>query len=63
MGAQRDPVSTWFDAAARQLLERAYANQGQWTGQYLAPPSPRARARLALYGADPYARDRWGEVR
>jgi hypothetical protein len=63
MGAQRDPVSVWFDQAARQLLERAYRNQGEWTGQYLAPPSARARARLALMGVSPAARDRWGEVR
>jgi hypothetical protein len=63
MPAQRDPVSEWFDAAARQLLERAYRNQGAWTGQYLAPPSPRAIARLALMGVNPYGRDRWGEVR
>lgn len=61
--AQRDPVSVWFDEAARQYLERAYRNQGEWTGQYLAPPSPRALARLALMGVNPYARDRWGEVR
>lgn len=53
----------WFDAAARQLLERAYRNQGQWTGQYLAPPSPRALARFAAAGVNPYGRDRWGEVR
>lgn len=63
MPARRDPVSEWFDPAARRLLERAYKNQGEWTGQYLAPPSPRALARLALYGVNPYARDRWGEVR
>ena len=63
MPAQRDPVSVWFDAAARQFLERAYASPGQWTGQYLAPPSPRAIARLALLGVNPYGRDRWGEVR
>jgi len=63
MGAPRDPVSIWFDDAARQLLERAYRNQGQWTGQYLAPPSPRALAAMALMGASPWERDRWGEVR
>lgn len=62
-GARRDPVSEWFDAAARQLLERAYKNQGEWTGQYLAPPSPRALARLAAMGTNPYSRDIWGEVR
>jgi hypothetical protein len=61
--AQRDPVSVWFDAAARQYLERAYQHQGEWSGQYLAPPSPRAVARLALMGINPYGRDRWGEVR
>jgi hypothetical protein len=63
MGSQRDPVSVWFDDAARQLLERAYRNQGQWTGQYLAPPSARALAVLAVMGVNPMARDRWGEVR
>lgn len=61
--AQRDPVSVWFDEAARRYLERAYEHQGQWAGQYLAPPSPRAVARLALMGVNPYGRDRWGEVR
>ncbi len=60
---QRDPVSAWFDPAARRLLERAYAAQGEWAGQYLAPPSPRALAHLALIGVNPYGRDRWGEVR
>ena len=63
MAPPRDPVSVWFDAAARQYLERAYKNQGEWSGQYLAPPSPRAVARLALMGINPYGRDRWGEVR
>jgi hypothetical protein len=60
---QRDPISVWFDPAARAFLERAYRAQGEWAGQYLAPPSPRALARLAAYGINPYARDRWGEVR
>jgi hypothetical protein len=63
MAPPRDPVSVWFDSPARQYLERAYRNQGEWSGQYLAPPSPRALARLALMGVNPYARDRWGEVR
>jgi hypothetical protein len=61
--AERDPVSVWFDPAARQFLERAYAVQGQWAGQYLAPPSRRAAATLMVMGVDPYERDRWGEVR
>lgn len=63
MTDQRDPVSVWFDPAALQLLERAYRAPGEWTGQYLAPPSVRARRRLALMGTDPLERDRWGEIR
>jgi hypothetical protein len=63
MHNQRDPVSEWFDAPSRALLHRVYARQGEWVGQYLAPPSARARARLALLGIDPWERDRWGEVR
>jgi hypothetical protein len=61
--AERDPVSTWFDGAARQFLERAYKAQGEWAGQYLAPPSRRALATLAVMGVNPYEVDRWGEVR
>ena len=56
-------MSVWFDAAARQFLERAYRNPGEWTGQYLAPPSVRAQVRLGVMGIDPYTRDKWGEVR
>lgn len=61
--AQRDPVSVWFDPAARRFLERAYRNQGQWAGQYLAPPSGNALIRASRLGINPYERDRWGEVR
>ena len=63
MTYQRDPVSVWFDAAAVRLLERAYANRGEWTGVYLAPPTPAQRARLLAMGVNPAAVDRWGEVR
>jgi hypothetical protein len=61
----RDPLSVWFDAAALRLLERAYANKGQWTGVYLAPPSVPQRARAAMLGFPDLTsgRDRWGEVR
>jgi hypothetical protein len=64
MPATRDPLSEWFDPAARRLLERAYANRGQWTGVYLAPPTPLQRAHAARMGFyDLYERDRWGEQR
>jgi hypothetical protein len=63
MSDQRDPVSVWFDPAARQLLVRAYGQPGQWAAQYLAPPSRRARAELFLMGVDPFEVDRWGEIR
>jgi hypothetical protein len=61
--AKRDPLSVWFDPAARAFLERAYRNQGEWTGQYLAPPSGNAIVRASRYGINPYSVDRWGEVR
>jgi hypothetical protein len=60
----RDPLSEWFDVAARRLIRRAYANRGVWTGVYLAPPTPLQRAhaaRLGIYNL--YERDRWGEQR
>jgi hypothetical protein len=60
----RDPLSVLFDGAARNLITRAYANKGQWTGVFLAPPSIAQRqyaARLGIY--DLAARDRWGEPR
>jgi hypothetical protein len=62
--ATRDPLSVWFDPAARRLIRRAYNRRGQWTGVYLAPPSITQRAyaaRLGIY--DLYERDRWGEQR
>src|SRR3984957_8504373 len=64
MPATRDPLSEWFDPAARRLIERAYANRGQWTGVYLAPPTPLQRAHAARMGFyDLGERDRWGEQR
>jgi hypothetical protein len=61
----RDPVSELFDPAARRLLTRAYDARGQWTGVFVAPPTPRQRAwaaaELGIY--DLSERDRWGEVR
>lgn len=60
----RDPLSEWFDAAARRLLERAYAHRGQWTGIYLAPPSIAHQISAAALGfLDLWERDRWGEIR
>jgi hypothetical protein len=64
MPATRDPLSEWFDGAARNLISRAYDNRGQWTGVYLASPTPVQRAHAALLGVyDLNERDRWGERR
>jgi hypothetical protein len=66
MPAQRDPLSEWFDAAAIRFLHRAYANRGEWTGVYLAPPTVAQRARVAAelgYTNLTSDRDKWGEVR
>jgi hypothetical protein len=60
----RDPLSKWFDSAARRLIRRAYNNRGNWVGVYLAPPTITQRAyaaRLGIYNL--YERDRWGEQR
>jgi hypothetical protein len=64
MPLRRDPLSEWFDPPARRLLERAYASKGEWTGIYLAPPSPLQRAHAARLGFwDLGEKDKWGEVR
>lgn len=64
MPATRDPLSEWFDGAARKLITRAYKRRGEWVGVYLAPPTLDQRARAAMLGIyDLYERDRWGEVR
>jgi hypothetical protein len=73
MPQTRDPVSEWFDGAARRLLQRAYARPGVWIGTRVADPAPRHLARLSALGisataADPVqalpgrginTRDRW----
>lgn len=69
----RDPLSEWFDGAARGILERAYARPGVWIGTRIADPAPRHLERLAGLGINPSgpdpvnrlpgkgvnARDRW----
>lgn len=64
MAQPRDPVSEWFDQAARRYLARAYRNREHWTGIYVAPPTLENRARAARMGIwDLGELDRWGEVR
>jgi hypothetical protein len=64
MPLSRDPLSVWFDPAAARLLARAYSNRSQWTGVYLAPPTPLQRAHASRIGIyDLGERDKWGEVR
>lgn len=48
----RDPISVLFDAPARRLLERAYAQPGQWVSTRLADPGMRARTMAAARGID-----------
>jgi hypothetical protein len=54
-----------FDGPARRLITRAYADKGEWTGTYIPPPGPKARAWMAAQAPPivPYERDRWGELR
>jgi hypothetical protein len=49
-GAARDPVSISFDAAARKLLNRAYAARGQWVSAWLPDPTIRQRTRWTEIG-------------
>ena len=69
---ERDPVSVAFDAAARKLLDKAYAAPGEWAVVWLPDPSIRQRTRWAgtvrgdLTGPDPLpagggidAKSRW----
>lgn len=52
-GFSRDPVSQLFDRGARVLLERVYANPGQWQGTRLADPTPEHRGYFtSMYGID-----------
>lgn len=61
---RRDPLSVRFDVPARRLLGRAYAVRGEWAGDYVPPPGPRAYAWMAAHGIlNPYEIDRWGEIR
>ena len=60
---RRDPLSERFDVPARRFLARAYTVRGQWAGDYVPPPGPRAWAWLAVHGVNPYEIDRWGEIR
>lgn len=46
----RDPVSVPFDAAARRLLERAYASPRTWVAVWLPDPDVRQRTRFAQLG-------------
>lgn len=57
MVLHRDPASELFDAAARQLLARAYRHPGTWQKTRLTAPGPRQRAYLAGHGIDPDAPD------
>lgn len=54
---RRDPLSELFDDAARQLLSRAYANPGRWTGTRLADPGMRHIRYANAHGLYPLARD------
>lgn len=60
---ERDPVSVWFDPAARRLVTRAYAVKGSWAGVYVGPPTLEQWAALGMLGIAPWQRDRWGEQR
>jgi len=40
-GAERDPISELLDEPARKLLEKAYAQPGQWVTGRLADPTTR----------------------
>lgn len=56
-GAERDPVSTWFDRAAREFLDRVYARPGQWVGTRVPVPTDQEAERAAGYGIDVRGRD------
>jgi len=61
---RRDPLSEMFDVPALKFVRRAYLVKGQWAGDYVPQPGPRARLWMAAHGIiNPYERDRWGEVR
>ena len=55
--ATRDPLSEWFDGAARNVLARAYARPGVWIGTRVTDPAPRHLERLAALGINPAGPD------
>ena len=61
---RRDPLSERFDGKAAAFVARAYQVRGEWAGDYVPPPGPRARLWMAQHGIFfPYETDRWGEIR
>ncbi len=62
MAHPRDPVSEAFDAAARRLLERAYAARGQWVQAWLPDPTVRQRTRWIEIGINVDAPDNGGSA-
>ena len=63
MAYRRDPLSVRFDGKAVRLIGRAYGVRGEWAGDFLPPPGPRALAWMGWAGINPWERDRWGELR
>jgi len=51
-GAGADPVSVYFEPAAKRLLDRAHASRGEWVSTRLADPSIRQRTHWAALGID-----------
>jgi hypothetical protein len=72
MPLQPDPMSEWFEAGARRLLEQAMGSGGGWAGTRLADPTPAQRRQIrGMYGVDPLgpdmvaggrARTNWGRA-
>lgn len=50
-------MSEQFDAAAARLLQRAHMRHGDWTGTYVANPSPQWMAWGARHGVNLLGRD------
>lgn len=64
MTFERDPISEWFDVAARRMLVRAYADYGQWVTGWCPRPTDSQRAQAAALGinvdeADANEHTRW----
>jgi hypothetical protein len=58
MAYQRDPVSILFDRAARQLLDRVYADPGEFVRTRLADPDDDQISYFRSLGIDVMAADR-----